>query len=118
MIKQKLLNRRKEIGKSQEDVAFAMGIEQSQYSKREAGQIKITKKEWETLAKILMCTLEDIYEPEDGIYVINNENANGNFGNNNIYNAFNEFAFETMRKYITKLEEEITVLKEKLQQKG
>jgi len=118
MIKQKLINRRKEVDKSQADVAFALNIEQSQYSKRESGLIKISKKEWDLMAKFLSCKLEDIYEPEDGVYIINNENANGNFGNNNTYNAFNEFAFETMRKYIQKLEEEIATLKEKLHQKG
>jgi hypothetical protein len=46
--------------------------------------------------------------------VINNETANGNFGNHNIYNGFNEFAFETMKKYIAKLEEENAQLKEHL----
>ena len=64
--------------------------------------------------KILDCKLEDIYEPDDGVYIINNENVNGNFGNHNTYNGFNEFAIETMRKYIIKLEEEIVHMKEKL----
>ena len=66
------------------------------------------------MAKELNVSLEEIYEPEDGIYIINNENANGNFGNHNIYNSFNEFAFETMKKYILKLEEENQFLKSKI----
>ncbi len=70
------------------------------------------------MAKELNVKLEEIYEPEDGVYIINNENANGNFGNNNTYNSFNEFAFETMRKYILKLEEENEQLKNELKKAG
>lgn len=58
--------------------------------------------------------MEDIYEPEDGIYIINNENESGNFGNYNTFNNFSEYAFETMKKYIEKLEEENKLLKEQL----
>ena len=89
-------------------------METSNYNRRENGVTKISKREWDKMAKVLDCALEDIYEPEDGIYVINNENANGNFGNYNTYNGFNEFAFETMKKYIVKLEEEIVLLKSQL----
>ena len=59
--------------------------------------------------------MKKIYEPEDGVYVINNENANGNFGNHNIFNGFNEFALETMKKYIQKLEEENQSLKAQIE---
>lgn len=66
-------------------------------------------------AKLLHCTLEEIYEPEDGVYVINNENASGNYsGSHNHFGAKDDFVFETMKKYIQKLEEEIAVLKEQL----
>jgi len=111
MIKQKLINKRRERSLSQEDMAFKMDIEQSQYCRRENGKTKISKKEWSLMSKILETPLEDIYEPRDGVYVINNETANGNFGNHNIYNAHSELAIETMKKYIAKLEEEIINLK-------
>lgn len=114
MIKQKLINKRVEKKLSQEEFASLLGITQSQYSRRENGITKISKKEWDKIAKFLETPLEEIYEPEDGVYYINNENVNGNFGNNNIYNAFNDFAIETMKKYIEKLEEENKNLREQL----
>jgi len=92
-------------------MATLMGIEQSQYSRRESGTVRMSKKEWDALAKTLDTTLEEIYEPEDGVYIINNENANGNFGNHNIYHAHSEFALDTMKKYIEKLEEENRLFK-------
>ncbi len=114
MIKQKLINKRRERGYSQEVMANKLGLEQSQYSRRESGIVWVSKKEWDTLAKILEVPLEEIYEPHDGVYIINNENANGNFGNYNNYHAHSEFAIETMKKYIQKLEKENYELKNKL----
>jgi transcriptional regulator with XRE-family HTH domain len=106
MIKQKLIDKRKERNLTQEEFAFRLGIETSNYSRRESGITKISKKEWDKMAKLLDTTLDEIYEPEDGIYVINGDNATGNFGNGGTFNNFNEFAFETMKKYIQKLEDE------------
>ena len=116
MIKQKLINKRVEKNLSQEELASLLGITQSQYSRRENGQTKISKKEWDKMAKLLDTPLEDIYEPEDGVYVFHNENASGNFGNNNTntYNSFSDFAIETMKKYIEKLEQENLELRKKL----
>ena len=114
MIKQKLIDKRKEKNLTQEEFAFKLGLDASNYNRRENGITKISKKEWDKMAKELNVRLEDIYEPEDGIYIINNENASGNFGNNNTFNNFSEYAFETMKKYIEKLEEENRSLKEQL----
>ncbi len=107
MIKQKLMDKRKERNLTQEAFAFKLGIETSSYNRRENGVTKITKKEWDEMAKHLDTSLDEIYEPEDGIYIINGENASGNFGNGGTFNNFNELALETMKKYIQKLEEEI-----------
>ena len=63
------------------------------------------------MAKILNTTLDEIYEPEDGIYVINGDYAHDNFSNNHTFNHNSEVVFETMKKYIQKLEEEIVGLK-------
>ncbi len=103
MIKQKLINKRKERNFAQEDFAFKLGIETSNYNRRENGITKISKNEWDKMAKLLGTTLEEIYEPEDGVYVIKSDSANST--------TLNEFAFETMKKYIQKLEEEIELLK-------
>jgi len=114
MIKQKLIDKRKERNLTQEDFAFKLGIETSNYNRRENGVTKISKKEWDKMAKILETSLEEIYEPEDGVYIINGDNAHGNFGSNHTFNNFSEFAFETMKKYIQKLEEENQSLKDQL----
>ena len=115
MIKQKLINKRMERNISQEDFSSLLGITQSQYSRRENGITKISKKEWDKMAKILDTNLETIYEPEDGIYIINNENANGNYsGSQNHFHQIPDYVLETMRKYIQQLEEDNKDLKEKL----
>ncbi len=103
MIKQKLINKRKECNFTQEEFAYQLGIETSNYSRRENGITKISKNEWDKMAKLLGTTLEEIYEPEDGVYVIKSDSANST--------TLNEFAFQTMKKYIQKLEEEIELLK-------
>ena len=66
------------------------------------------------MAKILNTNLVEIYEPEDGIYVINGDYAHDNFGLNHTFNHNSEFLFETMKKYIQKLEEEIVELKKRV----
>jgi hypothetical protein len=54
----------------------------------------------------------DIYDPEDGIYIINNENASGNYsGSQNHFHQIPDHVLETMRKYIEKLEVENQDLK-------
>jgi transcriptional regulator with XRE-family HTH domain len=115
MIKQKLIEKRKERNFTQEDFAFKLGIETSNYNRRENGVTKISKAEWDKMAKLLETTLEEIYKPEDGVYVIKNENANGNYsGSNNFFSNQDDFVFETMKKYIQKLEEENELLKAQL----
>lgn len=108
MIKQKLIDKRKDKNFTQEDLAFRLGMETSNYNRRENGIIKISKKEWDKIAKELDAKLEEIYEPEDGVYIFSNENSSGNFGSatNNIFNNMSELAIDTMKKYIDKLEVE------------
>ncbi|WP_431242221.1 helix-turn-helix transcriptional regulator [Flavobacterium sp. P21] len=109
MIKQKLINKRIEKNKTQEEIAHLLGITQSQYSRRESGITKITKSEWNVLTKILETNLETIYEPQDGIYILNNENEVNNLENKN--NEHYEFTMAIMKKYIEKLEYENEALK-------
>lgn len=61
--------------------------------------------------RILNTTLDEIYEPEYGVYVINGDNAHGNFGNNHTFNNNSDFIFDTLKKYIQKLVEENDALK-------
>jgi transcriptional regulator with XRE-family HTH domain len=117
MIKQKLASKRLEKNLSQEKIADLLGISQSQYNRRENGITKISKKEWDKMSKILDTPLENIYEPEDGVYVINNDNANGNYsGSHNHFSQIPDHVLDTMRKYIELLELQNTEFKEKLKQ--
>lgn len=107
MKKQKLIMHRQEKGFSQYEMAMNMNMEQSQYCRRENGTVQISKKQWESLTKILDVRLEEIYEPHDGVYISNNENVNGSVRNLDNYCTHLELAMETMKKYIEKLEKEI-----------
>lgn len=113
MIKQRLIEERKKRF-TQEEFAFKLGMDTSNYNRRENGQTKISKKEWDKMAKELDVNFEEIYEPEDGVYIIQGDYAHGNFGNGGTFNNFSDFALETMKKYIKKLEEENQRLNEEL----
>jgi transcriptional regulator with XRE-family HTH domain len=116
MIKQKLINKRIEKSKTQEEIAHHLGVTQSQYSRRESGVTKIAKSEWNALIKILDTTLEGIYEPEDGVYVLSNEKKADNRENQN--SEHYEFTLDIMKKYIEKLEDENKSLKLQLDKYG
>ncbi len=113
MVKQKLIDERTKRF-TQAEFAFRLGMDTSNYGRRENGLTKISKKEWDKMAKELNVKFEEIYDPEDGVYVINGDYAHGNFGNNHTFNNNSEFVFETMKKYITKLEEENVLLKKEI----
>lgn len=106
MIKQKLIDKRVEKKFTQEELAFKIGIETSSYNRRENGVTKISKKEWNKLAKELSVKLEEIYEPDDGVYFFQNSNVEKNAVN------ISEYGLLTMKKYISKLEEENIYLRE------
>jgi len=115
MIKQKLIDKKKDRNFTQEEFAFKLGIETSNYNRRENGVTKISKKEWDIMAKLLDTTLDEIYEPEDGIYIINNENASGSYsGSQNHFHQIPDYVLETMKKYIQKLEEENAFQKQEI----
>lgn len=100
MIKTKLKKMREQKF-TQDEFAHLLKMETSNYNRRENGITKISKREWDKMAKLLACNLDEIYEPEDGVYVINNENASGNYsGSHNVFNANDSFILETMKKYM------------------
>lgn len=66
------------------------------------------------MAKISQTTLNEINAPEDGVHVINGDYAHGNFVHNHTFNSNSAFVFDTMKKYIQKLEVEIVGLKKRL----
>ena len=59
MEKTKLKNMRNEKGFTQQQIADYLPTDKSNYCKKELGYIKITSMEWEKLAKILNCEVEE-----------------------------------------------------------
>ncbi len=116
MEKTKLKQRRLEKEFSQEEMAKTISVTTSNYNRRENGAIKITKNEWDKLANKLECSKEEIFQENEFKKIsikydspIFNDNAIG------VNNAnFSDYTFETMKKYIAKLEEEIQNLKNQL----
>ena len=62
MMNKKLIAVRKARKITQADIATFLKISQTQYQKREAGKIEISKQEWENIAKLLDVSVEDIFE--------------------------------------------------------
>lgn len=99
MIKKKLINIRKEKCVSQAEIASYIGVEQSQYCRRENGEIRITKQEWNKIAKFLNVPFSEIYEPHESISIQSS-------------NLETDSIITTLQRYIQKLEEENEILKE------
>ena len=111
--KHRLIETRKRIGYSQEYLSSVLGMDISSYSRRENGQIKISNKEWQKISEILEVPLDDIYESEDSVILIFNDNSSGN-GNVVTNYTIPQTMLDSQKKYIEKLEEEVRSLKEKI----
>jgi transcriptional regulator with XRE-family HTH domain len=71
MKKAKLRTIRKQKGYSQQQVADVIPTEVSNYSRKENGYIKITKNEWEKIARFFNVPVEEIYEEDYPVYIPN-----------------------------------------------
>lgn len=118
MEKTKLIDIRTKKGISQEKMADTLSMDVSNYNRREKGITKISLLEWQKIAKILNTSVEDIYETEESMVFIFNDNSTGNgngIGNVNNYNIPLSM-WESQKKYIEMLEIENinlkTILKE------
>jgi len=98
---------------SQECMAAHLKMDTSSYSRKENGMIKISGREWGILAEYLNVPLEDIYEPDESLIFIFNDNSTGN-GNIVSNYTIPQSIWESQRKYIEKLEEENLLLKEEI----
>ncbi|MDR6457258.1 transcriptional regulator with XRE-family HTH domain [Chryseobacterium vietnamense] len=96
MIKNKLIKARKE-KYTQQSMAKILHMTQSQYQRREKGDIKISDEEWERMAKALNTTVEDI--KEEDISPINNNYC------------ISEFILKNMEDYISLLKNQIEEIK-------
>lgn len=114
MIKQKLISKRKQKGFSQMEMAHLLNMEQSQYSRRETGITRISTEEWQSISKVLSCDVEDVFESSESIFIANNSTTNGSIGVHNVCQNQSDFTIEVLKKYILKLEEEVSSLKKGL----
>jgi transcriptional regulator with XRE-family HTH domain len=106
MKKEKLIEKRKQKGLSQSEIADQLFMDTSSYSRRENGQVKITSSQWTKLAEILDVSVEKIYESKESQAFIGKNNATVQYQDtNNIYST-PEYLLEIQRKYIEKLENE------------
>ena len=112
MTKSKLITARKERNRTQADMADLLFISQSQYQRRERGEIRISDDEWARIAKFLEKEVEDIKE-EDQVTTINNyDNNSGHYSaSNNYFYNIPEFIMKNQQDYIEMLKEEIKRLK-------
>jgi len=94
-------------------MADLLNMDVSNYSRRESGQIKISAEQWQILAKELNVPLEDIYETDENLIFIFNDNSTGN-GNIVTNYSLPQDVLELYKKHINALEQETYYLKELL----
>lgn len=96
---------------------YFLEMHTSSYGRKENGKIKISNNEWRKIAKFLEKPLEEIYESDENLLVVLNDNSSdtGNVACPNVanYNIAHSL-LENQNKYIEKLEEEINKLKAEL----
>lgn len=95
-------------------MAKLLHMSQSQYQRRETGEIKISDDEWERIAKVLDVEVEDIKEEDVVQSIINNyDNSSGSYSPyiNNNYNI-PEFMVKSMEEYLDILKQENRQLKD------
>lgn len=115
MIKNKLIKLRK-AKYTQENMAKILHMTQSQYQRREKGEIKISDEEWERIAKALDTNVEDIKEEDSTIHQINNyDNQSANYSaSNNYFHNIPDYILENQQDYINLLKKEIQDLKNEI----
>ncbi|MCX8522949.1 helix-turn-helix domain-containing protein [Chryseobacterium formosus] len=113
MVKENLIRVRKQKKFSQQDVAEHLNISQTHYQRKEKGEVGITDKEWERIAKLLEVDVEEIRENSEATNMIQNfDNSYGNYvGNNNTYFNIPDYVLENQKDYIALLKEENERLK-------
>ena len=115
MIKNKLITARKEKNMTQHDMADLLFMSQSQYQRRECGEIRISDDEWIRMANLLGRKVEDIKEEDYITAVYNYDNHSGNYSaSNNYFYNIPEFIMKNQQEYIEMLKEEINRLKEEI----
>ncbi len=106
--KVKLLREDKKI--SQEHIAHHLGLSQSQYSRRENGEIKFIAEEISKLSKILEIPISQLFGEESNSFSVQTQNG-GNFGQ---HITIPEKLIEQYEARLTEKEKVIQLLEEKI----
>ncbi|GAB0155367.1 hypothetical protein CHRYSEOSP005_06280 [Chryseobacterium sp. Alg-005] len=118
MQKEKLRSLRKKKGYTQQQIADVIATDVSNYSRKESGDVRIIKDEWDKIARFLDVSVEEIYEDDDAKVIINNEHPvfNDNAASSVItqFNNFSASVIQNLQDYISLLKEENERLKEQL----
>lgn len=121
MQKEKLRLLRKRKGYTQKDVADAIATDVSNYSRKESGDVRIVKDEWEKIAKFLNVSVDEIYEEDEPKVIVNNEHPvfNDNAVSTGVMTQFNSIStsvIQNLQEYIGLLKKEIDRLNEEVQE--
>ncbi|WP_061085404.1 helix-turn-helix transcriptional regulator [Chryseobacterium indologenes] len=71
MVKEKLIRKRNERAFTQKDLAEYLNISQTQYSRKEKGEVEISDEEWERISKLLETKVEEIRETDPSKNITN-----------------------------------------------
>ncbi len=96
---------------SQEAIAFELGMSQSQYSRRENGDVNFLAEELMLLAKALDTKISELYGEETAVFN-NHHQKGGNFG---YYVTIPEKLIEQYEKRLQEKDEIIQLLKTSLE---
>ncbi|QIY91897.1 helix-turn-helix transcriptional regulator [Chryseobacterium gallinarum] len=111
MVKEKLIRKRNEKAFTQKDLAEYLNISQTQYSRKEKGEVEISDEEWERISKLLETNVEEIKEtdPNKNItnYFENTITSNNGSISGNYYCNVPEFLLESQKEFIEMLKKEI-----------
>ncbi|CAM2885909.1 transcriptional regulator [Chryseobacterium flavum] len=122
MQKEKLRNTRKLKGYTQQQIADIIATDVSNYSRKESGEVKIIRDEWDKIARFLKVPLEEIYEEEESAVVVNYDHpvfndksiSAGAITNQNNYDNIPGPIIQNLQDYIAFLQEENERLKTEL----
>lgn len=120
MQKEKLRLIRKKKGYTQQQIADVIATDVSNYSRKENGDVRIIKDEWEKIANFLEIPLEEIYEEDDAKVIINNDHPvfNDTSSTSGYLTQFNNIPgsiIENLQDYISLLKKENERLKEEVE---
>lgn len=111
MVKTKLIRKRNEKEFTQKDLAEYLNISQTQYSRKEKGEVEISDEEWERISKLLKTEVEEIKENNDNQkvtnYFENTITSNNGSISGNYYCNVPEFLLESQKELVEMLKKEI-----------